>query len=388
MKLAMPLIELWRMSTPSMLCLTILTIILLHVCKRSEVRRENRNALLGLLGSGIVAVLFDLLWGLSVLTYIQMPVSWLRVLSACHHISTGVLCYACFAYSETVQQSSYTHLRLGFITSFIPLVLLVILCTTSIWTEWVYHIDAAGSYRYGPFYWVFMLLAYNYPIFTSLTTYVRSLNKAHYAARATYRKLASFVIPLIIGAIAQEIFPTVPILCLGITVGALLVYISGLEDMISSDGLTELNNRTHLIRHISRCMRSLSKNESLFILMMDVDDFKHINDGFGHPEGDRALRVTSQVLQELLGVKKGIFLARYGGDEFTIVYETQNPAEVASLPDHLNQRLAKASEELQLPYVLHLSIGVAQYDGQQDLQSLIDEADKALYRVKPKKHRV
>ncbi|MBQ8200269.1 MAG: GGDEF domain-containing protein [Clostridia bacterium] len=371
----------WRISMASAMCMLLLTMLILRVLRREE-KRSTQRALIGLLVSADIAVLFDLLWGLSTLGHITLPGIWSRVVSACYHIGTGVLCYACFAYSETVQQSSYIRRPLVLATGFIPLTLLAVLCISSIWTGCVFWFDKDGSYRHGAMYWAFMLLAYNYPIFTGLTTWWRSMNRRNFVNRSTYRMLAVFVIPLICSAMLQELFPTVPILCVGITIGAILVYILSLENQISIDGLTGLNNRMHLIRHLSVRIRNLPKNHGLYVFMLDANGFKRINDGYGHPEGDRALCLIGQVMKQALAGRPSCFLARYGGDEFTIVCETEERAEADAIPALLESELQALAKAHQLPYVLTLSIGMAEFDGKQDIPTLIGAADRALYHAK------
>jgi diguanylate cyclase (GGDEF)-like protein len=117
--------------------------------------------------------------------------------------------------------------------------------------------------------------------------------------------------------------------------------------------------------------------------MIDIDDFKKINDTFGHQAGDEVLRQTGLLLRQSLRVSD--FVARYGGEEFTIILPRTNSAGAYRVAENL--RLAFKSHEFKIPSAsifITISIGVACYSGvgSLDTQQLISQADTALYRAK------
>lgn len=109
---------------------------------------------------------------------------------------------------------------------------------------------------------------------------------------------------------------------MGITLAIFQVYINSMEQMISQDALTQLKNRNELIKYLSDKMKNNDRRKNLYLLMMDADYFKKINDQYGHMEGDNALVCIAEVLREV-GVEKEYFVARYGGDEFIVIYEAE-----------------------------------------------------------------
>ena len=119
----------------------------------------------------------------------------------------------------------------------------------------------------------------------------------------------------------------------GVTFAALQVYISSREQLISVDPLTKLNNRSEMVRYLDNKMKNRNLHKDLYLFMLDLDYFKKINDKFGHTEGDTAIIIAADALKNAVN-KTGLFVCRYGGDEFVIVGEVKpdfNPEEFCIL---------------------------------------------------------
>jgi diguanylate cyclase len=149
------------------------------------------------------------------------------------------------------------------------------------------------------------------------------------------------------------------------------------------DALTRLLNRRFLDAILRQEISlSLRTGVPFSILVVDIDDFKAINDRFGHPIGDRVLVLLAETL--LNNVRVSDFVFRYGGEEFLVVLsEIDSPGAVAKA-EHLRQSI----EGLEIrtdsgpPLRASVSIGVAAHDGHPDLQRVVRAADRALYEAK------
>ena len=114
-----------------------------------------------------------------------------------------------------------------------------------------------------------------------------------------------------------------------------------------------------------------------------MDNFKSINENFGHMEGDRALNLVAKILKKTCG-PRGCFISRFGGDEFNLVAmfgARDTPADI-----YVPIREALALESQSLPYTLSVSIGYAESLGKEEmLPDLFARADEVLYAEKKAK---
>jgi diguanylate cyclase (GGDEF)-like protein len=155
-----------------------------------------------------------------------------------------------------------------------------------------------------------------------------------------------------------------------------------LEWLSTRDGLTGLHNRRHFDSSLKHeASRALRQNYSLYLLLIDLDGLKACNDRYGHQHGDKLLMELGKII--LGNIRKSVDSAyRYGGDEFAVI-----------LPHANRQQALRVAERLLVRYSNidlspgSLSIGLTKLEGsletlQQDLESLVRNADQALYRAK------
>jgi diguanylate cyclase (GGDEF)-like protein len=148
------------------------------------------------------------------------------------------------------------------------------------------------------------------------------------------------------------------------------------------DSLTDLPNRTVLSTRLTEAFElAKAEGSSFAVLAVDIDHFKEANDVFGHAVGDELLCAVAQRLQI---AARGAFIARIGGDEFTLLLaEGEQPAAAEALADRLIKALSKDFEIRGQKIPLGLSVGGAVYPKDaSDLVTLQANADAALYRAK------
>jgi len=151
-----------------------------------------------------------------------------------------------------------------------------------------------------------------------------------------------------------------------------------------SDMLTGLPNRRALDARLeNEVNRAARYGHQFAVLMMDLDGFKAINDTYGHDVGDRVLRDFAQFLAE--GMRSSDFLARYGGDEMTMIMPETDGNSAAQLAENITRRMEKF--ELVMPDdsrpLLGISGGIAIYPHHAKTASdLLRASDEALYRAK------
>lgn len=177
--------------------------------------------------------------------------------------------------------------------------------------------------------------------------------------------------------------------CLGITASIFIVFSRFQDDQITHDILTGLNNRYALDAYIEDKIKLYANGPhgmtSLYLVMMDINYFKRINDTYGHVEGDKALKLVAYILKTIGGAyKSNLFIARFGGDEFAAVFEAASERKVQILCEDIKNTLADETKDFR--YLLTMGAGYAVYTGKNmSIEALYDRADKALYEDKHRK---
>jgi len=158
--------------------------------------------------------------------------------------------------------------------------------------------------------------------------------------------------------------------------------IENLRTAVRIDGLTQLANRAYFDEKLSEMLSILQRyNEPFSLMMIDLDNFKEINDSYGHPAGDRILKGVAFKIKESL--RSSDFLARFGGDEFALILIKAGGQTASDVAWKLSSSLQESRFLLDnIPVTVTLSIGVAEADVRDTEESLLKRADEALYRVK------
>jgi diguanylate cyclase len=152
------------------------------------------------------------------------------------------------------------------------------------------------------------------------------------------------------------------------------------------DGLTGVYNRRAFDRQITRLVdQSRVQGGGFAVLILDIDDFKRINDTYGHPVGDRVILALANICRQM--IRSDDFVARYGGEEFVILLPGASRRNAAKKARHLCKSVAKTrytldDEDEALTLSITVSIGVTALVPRDDVASVMARADQALYQVK------
>ena len=153
------------------------------------------------------------------------------------------------------------------------------------------------------------------------------------------------------------------------------------EHQALHDPLTGLPNRLLLTDRIEQALVRSGRTEgSVLVMFLDLDLFKVVNDSLGHHAGDALLIDVARRLQS--AVRPGDTLARFGGDEFVIVCDGIAADEVTTVPERISASLMQPFASLEREVTVSASIGVALATDTSDAQTLIRDADVAMYRAK------
>ena len=157
-----------------------------------------------------------------------------------------------------------------------------------------------------------------------------------------------------------------------------------LYELANVDGLTGLFVRRYFDMRVEEEWRRSERYENPFcVIMLDLDDFKHLNDTYGHPAGDRVLRQAAYIVRD--NMRSFDIAARYGGEEFAVVLPRTTPEEAVVVAERVRQdvermRVEAAGNMLRAT----ASIGIASFPSPtvHSVSDLVSRADEALYRAK------
>nr|WP_016830674.1 PleD family two-component system response regulator [Rickettsia conorii] len=150
------------------------------------------------------------------------------------------------------------------------------------------------------------------------------------------------------------------------------------------DGLTGLFNRRYFDIHLKQIIEKTNKESiKLYLLMCDIDNFKHVNDTYGHQAGDKVLTIVSRILKNTLRVTD--LIARFGGEEFTILLTDIDISKAIATAERIRVKIEYMNfhiEDQIEPLKTTISIGVTKYKKEESIESFIERADKAMYEAK------
>jgi diguanylate cyclase (GGDEF)-like protein len=148
------------------------------------------------------------------------------------------------------------------------------------------------------------------------------------------------------------------------------------------DSLTGLYNHTHILQLLEDCsFRARRENKPLSFAMLDIDHFKKVNDGHGHPMGDRVIKSLALFLKQRL--RKTDYIGRYGGEEFAVVMPDTDLKSAYGVLDEIRRRFAEIHYPAQpTDLFCTFSAGVVELREHDDALMMASQADDALYRAK------
>jgi len=148
------------------------------------------------------------------------------------------------------------------------------------------------------------------------------------------------------------------------------------------DALTKLNNRLSFDEYFAKAMvRFHHQPFKMALAVIDIDDFKKINDNYGHTAGDKTLQVIANTLYT--NVHEDVFVARYGGEEFVLIYLDIDKEKLVKELNQLNKKVANLPFKFKNNKVsITLSIGVSHTLTTDNIHTVFERADEAMYQAK------
>jgi len=265
----------------------------------------------------------------------------------------------------------------------IPALAVLLVVVLSAKTEWVYAVDANGVFYRKELYAI-LLVDYLYVIVAGIAAVVAAQKEKNQRLGREYLMTAAFSAPVLVSGVLIFVHPQgLSTVTYAIFLTLLMVHCDLQHKRMVTDNLTKLPNRYGMDDEIAEqlCQYKRDKNDSFYIIVCDMDNFKTINDTWGHLEGDRALKLIANALMKVSqAYQSEVF--RIGGDEFVIITDTSE----SGLADRVCDAVKKELDGIDFrdDFDIRMSMGVSLYDGSCTISELINGADKKLYQAKKK----
>lgn len=267
----------------------------------------------------------------------------------------------------------------------IPIIFNTLLSIISIWTGWYFKINENNSYERGPVFYFPILISFGYVLHTlfMLIKYKKEKKTDDKMQKELYKRLFVFPMFSCVGAVIQIFMPGSVWIFPTTTLAILVNYTTVQNSYMARDHLTGLYNRSQLENFMNYQLKNLKKGNYFFLILIDMDKFKEINDTFGHVVGDDALINAARLLRGSCK-RKTDYVARLGGDEFVIIGQCAEIEAVDMIIERMHDVMNKFNMNSRKPYRIQFSAGYTVYDGskQATLDMLISEADRKMYNAK------
>ncbi|MFZ2635319.1 MAG: GGDEF domain-containing protein [Rectinemataceae bacterium] len=358
----------------NILTLAVLAVVYISSRRRADLEYADYRIFMATVVTTALILVFDLIaWTLA-----GVPGTAARIVL---YLSDSL--YFAFHMAPPLLYMLYVLYQLGFrdrpmkIAQRVSIVVFVVcaaLALSSPWTGFIFSIDPANRYHRGPGYLYLGVILY------TIVIYPLVLMLIHGKRLPSRARLSLFVYPLgpLVAATLQTLFYGTVLLWPATAISILIVFVNVQNRKISTDYLTGVYNRYSLGEYLYT-LTHRGGIPAFSGISVDLDGFKAINDTLGHATGDQALEEAAVILHG--SVRRGDFIARYGGDEFTVILETADPAVLDEVARRIRRHFESSNEGSRRPYRLSVSLGSGIYDHEKDgsVESFLSRIDLAMY---------
>lgn len=300
--------------------------------------------------------------------------------SSISYLATGVIGFLWCLYVDLHIYKNHVRYRRNVRFVAIPLLIeLVCVLYNLLGNGFVFSVSADNVYSRGSFTVIGYLTVYLYFLYSIYLVY----HSQEEGLNLDFFPIFYFMGPCVIGAVVQFLFFGITSSWISVAVSLTFVQMQAYSENISTDSLSGLYNRRYLDRILA--LKEHLMQKSVYGIMMDVNDFKQINDLYGHSMGDQAIRVMGDIL--LKSVPDGGIPIRFAGDEFVVLLVQDDPNAVFETMTEINRRLDVLNRSGAEPFKLSVSMGQAKLDPS-DPETFLREMDERMYEEKRRYHRL
>jgi diguanylate cyclase (GGDEF)-like protein len=364
----------------NILAIIILLIIFFNLREQSEKYKYDQKLFVVLICSNVIILVLDsILWMLN-----GQPGQGARILNilltSVYFIANPLPCLLWSVYVNYQIFHSAEQARAKMLFLLIPVGLNTLLSLVSCFSGIYFYFDDFNVYHRGKLFLLMAAICYLY-LFSSV---IYVIMRRKQVQKRYYIPLISFAILPIIGGILQTTFYGISLVWICMAVSILIIFINVQNNRLSTDYLTGLCNRRQLDNYLNDLVESNSHG-LLAGIMIDLDSFKKINDSYGHTVGDQALENAAKILKK--SFRKNDMIARYGGDEFIVVFETDQKTDLAKAVHRIKENVRLFNSRENSPYQIEFSIGydIFNFKSNRTIQQFLNHIDELMYLDKKSK---
>ena len=354
---------------------------------RDIVRKSEYHFFTALIVIHLVYLVMSGLWSLQEFGAIHLSRFLMKAVCTASLSCVTLCAFVFFIFTVVNIDFKPTAKRRVRIICLIPEAVVLILILSSPWTGVIFSLSGENHLVHGPMYTFMLAAASLYLISVIIIAGYNMFTAKSMAKRKSSGALLLSVAVIVAFVVIDDMIEKATVLPIAVFAVILFIFFNLLESNINNDALTGMNNRRKADEYLMNQLANVSDERPLYLYMCDLNSFKSINDIYGHTEGDEALRICSSVLKQTIARYSG-FAARFGGDEFMLIWEPERKSDPEMLADDIHSSLAEQTRELNKPYSLTISVGYAVCtDKRESCASCIRRADEMLYRRKAEFYR-
>lgn len=314
----------------------------------------------------------------------RQPYEWLIPITNVLHILLFILgpliTYGWYVFANLWVNKSIEYRWEKDIFLLIPIIINTFIVILSPFLKLIFYINQYNVYERGPLFFIPVIISYFYLCCGFIMVYANK-NKLN---RIEFLPLFLFGVFPALGGLVQSMFYGLLLMWSSIAFSLIILYLYIQQQMMHMDYLTGAWTREKFYNYLNNRIQQ-KKHKNFSIVFIDLNDFKEINDTFGHNEGDRALINFVSIIKSVLRNEESI--TRYGGDEFVLFLDVDSQQEVEVIIKKISDAIADYNKRSNVLCKLDFSCGYELYnfDKHMTADQYINHVDKLMYRDKNKK---
>lgn len=307
------------------------------------------------------------------------------VLNAFVFMNTSFFAYVWTIYADYKLFSDINRIRRIYPFVGIPFILVCVGSIVNLVTPVFFNVSEQNVYSRTSYFAITYILSYAYMIYGVVLVY-RFRKKAN---KYLFVPAIVFVIPIAICGVLQFFFYGMSFVWLGVSISIVSLYLNTQNEASYIDPVSGLFTRQYLNRYLYMVTEHSFQRKIVGGIMLDIDNFKGINDEYGHFVGDDAIASAGKILMKSISSSSNSLAFRFAGDEFMIIQIINSEDELKYTVDEIKKSVDDFNGSENSPYKIQFSFGFSVYDYKNDsINEFLRRMDTAMYAEKKSKQRM